>query len=85
MFSFSLASRAEFLFLGTFYMARITVEDCLRKIPNRFQMVLVASARARQLCQGQPPLVECKDKPCVAALREVANGSIGLEMLSKVK
>ncbi|MBQ8829134.1 MAG: DNA-directed RNA polymerase subunit omega [Burkholderiaceae bacterium] len=66
-------------------MARITVEDCLKKIPNRFQMVLSAAARARQLCQGQPPLVECKDKPCVAALREIADGAVGVEMLQKVK
>lgn len=43
-------------------MARITVEDCLKKIPNRFQMVLVASVRARQLSQGHTPKIECKDK-----------------------
>ncbi len=66
-------------------MARVTVEDFLKKIPNRFQMVLVAAARARQLCQGQAPMIECKDKPCVAALREIADGKVGLEMLSKVK
>ena len=44
-------------------MARITVEDCLKKIPNRFQMVLVAAYRARQLTQGHKPLVDAKDKP----------------------
>ena len=53
-------------------MARITVEDCLKKIPNRFQMVLVASVRARQLSQGHTPKIECKDKATVAALRESA-------------
>ena len=46
-------------------MARITVEDCLKKIPNRFQMVLVASVRARQLSQGHTPKIECKDKATV--------------------
>ena len=46
-------------------MARITVEDCLKKIPNRFQMVLVAAYRARHLTQGYAPKVEAKDKPAV--------------------
>ena len=44
-------------------MARITVEDCLKKIPNRFQMVLVAAYRARHLTQGYAPKVEAKDSP----------------------
>ena len=48
-------------------MARITVEDCLKKIPNRFQMVLVAAYRARHLTQGYAPKVEAKDKPAVVA------------------
>ncbi len=65
-------------------MARITVEDCLKKIPNRFQMVLAAAYRARQLSQGYAPKVETKDKPTVAALREVAAGEVGLEMLRRV-
>ncbi len=64
-------------------MARITVEDCLKKVPNRFQMVLVAAYRARQLAQGYAPKVEAKDKPAVIALREIAHGDIGLEMLKK--
>ena len=59
-------------------MARITVEDCLKKIPNRFQMVLVAAYRARHLTQ------EAKDKPAVVALREIAKGEVGLEMLKRV-
>ena len=66
-------------------MARSTVEDCLKKIPNRFQMVLVASVRARQLSQGHAPKIECKDKAGVAALREIAEGVTGLEMLSQIK
>ena len=65
-------------------MARITVEDCLKKIPNRFQMVLCAAYRARHLTQGYAPKVEAKDKPAVVALREVAKGEVGLEMLKRV-
>ncbi|EJW97590.1 DNA-directed RNA polymerase subunit omega [gut metagenome] len=65
-------------------MARITVEDCLKKIPNRFQMVLVAAYRARQLTQGYAPKVDAKDKPSVVALREIAQGEVGLEMLKRV-
>ena len=65
-------------------MARITVEDCLKKIPNRFQMVLVAAYRARQITQGYAPKVEAKAKPGVIALREIAKGEVGLEMLKRV-
>ncbi|WP_298931500.1 DNA-directed RNA polymerase subunit omega [uncultured Ramlibacter sp.] len=65
-------------------MARITVEDCLQKIPNRFQLVLAATYRARMLSQGHAPKIESKNKPCVTALREIADGKIGLEMLKKV-
>lgn len=65
-------------------MARITVEDCLKKIPNRFQMVLVAAYRARQITQGYAPKVDAKDKPTVIALREIAKGEVGLEMLQRV-
>ena len=50
-------------------MARITVEDCLEKIPNRFQLVLAASYRARMLSQGHTARVEAKNKPAVTALR----------------
>ena len=62
-------------------MARITVEDCLDKIPNRFQLVLAATYRARMLSQGHAPKIETKNKPGVTALREIAAGEIGLEML----
>ena len=65
-------------------MARITVVDCLEKIPNRFQLVLAASYRARMLSQGHTARVEAKNKPAVTALREIAAGEIGLEMLRKV-
>lgn len=65
-------------------MARITVEDCLEKIPNRFQLVLVATYRARMLSQGHAPKLETRNKPAVTALREVAAGLVGLEMLRKV-
>jgi DNA-directed RNA polymerase subunit omega len=65
-------------------MARITVEDCLEKIPNRFQLVLVATYRARMLSQGHAPKVDSKNKPAVTALREIAAGEIGLEMLRRV-
>jgi len=66
------------------FMARITVEDCLEQIPNRFQLVLAATYRARMLSQGHAPKVESKNKPGVTALREIAAGKIGVEMLKKV-
>ncbi len=65
-------------------MARITVEDCLDKIPNRFQLVLAATYRARMLAQGHSPKIETRDKPVVTALREIAAGQIGVEMLKRV-
>lgn len=65
-------------------MARITVEDCLKSIPNRFQLTLAATYRARQLVQGHTPKVDSKDKPTVVALREIAEKKIGIEMLKKV-
>jgi DNA-directed RNA polymerase subunit omega len=66
-------------------MARITVDDCLKRIPNRFQLTLAATYRARQLAQGGTPLLEgVRDKPTVLALRELAAGKVGLEMLNRV-
>ena len=65
-------------------MARITVEDCPDFIPNRFQLVLAATYRARMISQGHTPKIESKNKPGVTALREIAAGKIGLEMLKKV-
>ena len=65
-------------------MARITIEDCLDKIPNRFELTLAATNRARQISAGSAPLVEAdRDKPTVIALREIASGKIGVEMLYK--
>jgi len=61
-------------------MARITVEDCLDRINNRFEMVLTATKRARQVANGAEPLVEEEnDKPTVIALREIADGLIDPE------
>lgn len=65
-------------------MARITVEDCIQKIPNRFQMTLAATYRARELAQGHEPRIQSRNKPTVTALREIASGATGLEMLRKV-
>ncbi len=64
-------------------MARITVEDCLKQIPNRFELALCATYRARLLAQGHTPKVDTKDKPAVTALREIASGKVGAEMLKK--
>jgi DNA-directed RNA polymerase subunit omega len=57
-------------------MARVTVEDCLEKVDNRFALVLLASKRARQLNKGARSLVDSKNKPPVTALREVAAGKV---------
>ena len=65
-------------------MARITVEDCVANIPNKFQLVLVAAKRARQLANGAEPMVEWEnDKPTVVALREVAEGYITESLLEE--
>jgi DNA-directed RNA polymerase subunit omega len=65
-------------------MARVTVDDCLKKVPNRFQMTLAAAHRARQIANGATPLVEVdKDKPTVIALRELSLGKVGLEVLNR--
>ncbi len=65
-------------------MARITVEDCLGKIPNMFQLVLVAAKRARQLANGAHPMVDWEnDKPTVVALREIAEGYVTEEILTQ--
>ena len=65
-------------------MARVTVEDCLDKVDNRFQLVLVATKRARQLANGAQPLVDWEnDKPTIVALREIAEGLIGPSILDE--
>lgn len=67
-------------------MARITVEDCLKIIPNRFDLVLTATKRARQIAHGADPLVEeSNDKPTVVALREVATGKINPESVDLIQ
>ena len=65
-------------------MARVTVDDCMQAIPTRFQMTLAATYRARQIAAGASPMVEAdRDKPTVIALREMALGMYGLEVLNR--
>ena len=65
-------------------MARVTVDDCLHRIPNRFQMTLAATFRARQITAGATPLVDPgRDKPTVIALRELALGKYGADILNR--
>jgi DNA-directed RNA polymerase subunit omega len=65
-------------------MARVTVDDCLKRIPNRFQLTLAATYRARQLTMGSTPMVDAeRDKATVIALREIACGKVGLEILNR--
>lgn len=60
-------------------MARITVEDCLEKVPNRFELVLLGARRAKQLLKGARPLVESDNKEVVTALREIADAQVTLD------
>lgn len=65
-------------------MARITVDDCLKLIPNRFELTLAATYRARQISNGAAPMLEAnRDKPTVIALREMAAGKYGIEILHR--
>ena len=68
-------------------MARITVEDCIGRIPNHFDLTLTAARRARQLENGTTPLVDAirHNKPTVTALREIAAGQVGVEILTRSK
>ena len=67
-------------------MARITVEDCLENVENIFEMVLVASKRARRIAHGADPMVELEnDKPTVIALREIADGHVTSAILEEVE
>lgn len=67
-------------------MARITVEDCLSNIDNIFEMVLVATKRARRIAHGADPMVELEnDKPTVVALREIAEGHVTPAILEEVE
>jgi DNA-directed RNA polymerase subunit omega len=66
-------------------MARVTIEDCLDNVDNRFQLVLAAAKRARQISLGAEPYVALEnDKPTVIALREIAGGHVTRDILSKV-
>jgi DNA-directed RNA polymerase subunit omega len=66
-------------------MARVTVDDCLHRIENRFDLTLVAAYRARQIEHGSTPQIDHtgRDKPTVVALREVSAGLVGMEMLTR--
>lgn len=66
-------------------MARVTVEDCLENVDNRFELVMVSSKRARQLAtEGREPMVPVEnDKPTVVALREIAEGFINASILDE--
>ena len=67
-------------------MARITVEDCLDNVANRFELVLTATRRARQIGHGAEPMVEEEnDKPTVIALREIADGLIDAEKVDVIQ
>ena len=57
-------------------MARITVEDCLARVPSRFELVVVAARRAKELLQGARPLVRSENKEVVTSLREIAAGKV---------
>lgn len=66
-------------------MARVTVEDCLDKVDNRFELVLLATRRARQLSYGKDAKLEWEnDKPTVMALREIAEGHITYDVLDEI-
>lgn len=66
-------------------MARITVEDCLDNVDNRFELVLLGSKRARQIAGGKAPMVEREnDKPTVVALREIAEGMINDSVIEAI-
>lgn len=68
-------------------MARITVEDCLRQVPNRFLLVMIAAKRTKQLYKGAQPLIENKagNKKVVLALREIAAGKVEYETPARKK
>ena len=57
-------------------MARITVEDCLKKVDSRFELVILAGRRAKMIMKGAKPLVDADNRPIVTALREVAEGKV---------
>ena len=82
---FLVSAKLKTIILG-YAVARITVEDCLNHIDNRFELSLAAATRARQLVAGHQPLVEDskRDKPVVVALREIASGNIDRTILKRI-
>ncbi|MEE4330652.1 MAG: DNA-directed RNA polymerase subunit omega [Wenzhouxiangella sp.] len=67
-------------------MARVTVEDCISAVPNRFDLVITASQRARMIANGADPLVdEESDKPTVIALREIAEGVVSNDNIGELQ
>ena len=60
-------------------MARVTVEDCLERVPSRFALVVVAARRTRQLLKGSDARVKSKNRAAVTALREIAAGAVGVK------
>ncbi len=65
-------------------MARVTVEDCLDKVKNRFELVHLVVERVKQLRKGAEPLVVCKNKEIVVALREIAAGKVSFENIDEL-
>lgn len=65
-------------------MARVTIEDCLTNVENRFALVVVTAKRARQILEGAAPLVESKNRPIVTALREIAAGKVKVKNLQEL-
>ncbi len=67
-------------------MARVTVEDCIDQVPNRFDLVVTAAQRARMIANGADPLVdEASDKPTVLALREIAEGVVNDDNIKELQ
>ncbi|HEC24642.1 DNA-directed RNA polymerase subunit omega [Candidatus Acidulodesulfobacterium sp. H_13] len=64
-------------------MARVTIEDCLVNVENRFALVIIAAKRARQIMEGAEPKIDSKNKPIVIALREIARGYVGVKQKIK--
>ena len=66
-------------------MARITVEDCLERVDNRFSLVHLAARRVRQIKKGETPVIKCKNREVVTALREIASGEINADSLRAIE
>ncbi len=64
-------------------MARITVEDCVTVVPNRFELCLIASNRAKAILSGAPTSLDRKEKPAVISLREIADGLVDVDNVRK--